>query len=80
MKTVNLNHTIKINNMILLIYWILTTIYGVYWLIKHPSSRHGDDMEHFTLMEVLGHIFPAALLSWIFVPMMILMSIKLKRS
>ena len=26
-----------------LIYWILTTIYGVYWLVKHPSSRHGDD-------------------------------------
>ena len=62
-----------------LIYWTLTTIYGVYWLVKHPSSRHGDDAEHFTLLEVFGHVFPAALLSWIFVPMMILGSIKLKR-
>jgi hypothetical protein len=66
--------------MILLIsYWILTTIYGVYWLIKHPSERHGDDMEHFTLFEVLGHIFPAALLAWVFVPMILLSKIEFKR-
>ena len=64
---------------ILIGYWILTTIYGVYWLIKHPSSRHGDDSEHFTLLEVFGHIVPAALLSWVFVPMMILSKIEFKR-
>jgi hypothetical protein len=62
---------------ILLIYWILTTIYGVYWLIKHPSRF--EDREHFTLMDVLGHVFPAALLSWIFVPMMLLSKIEFKR-
>jgi heme/copper-type cytochrome/quinol oxidase subunit 2 len=62
-----------------LTYWILTTMYGVYWLVKHPSERHGDDMEHFTVMEILGHILPAALLSWMFVPIGILNSIKFKR-
>jgi hypothetical protein len=64
---------------VFLIYWILTTMYGVYWLVKHPSERHGDDMEHFTVMEILGHIFPAALLGWMFVPIGILNSIKFKR-
>jgi heme/copper-type cytochrome/quinol oxidase subunit 2 len=64
---------------ILLIYWILTTIYGVYWLVKHPSERHGDDMEHFTVMEVLGHIFPSMILAPFFVPMMLLNKIEFKR-
>ena len=64
---------------LLLIYWVLTTIYGVYWLIKHPSSRMYEDSEHFTILEVLAHIFPAGLLAWVFVPMMLLHSIKFKR-
>ena len=64
---------------ILISYWVLTTIYGVYWLIKHPSQRHGDDMERFTIMEVLGHIFPSMILAPFFVPMAILHSIKFKR-
>jgi hypothetical protein len=64
---------------LLLIYWVLTTIYGVYWLIKHPSSRHGDDDTHFTLLEVVGHILPAGLLAWVFVPMMLLSKIEFKR-
>ena len=64
---------------LLLIYWVLTTIYGVYWLIKHPSSKTGADPDHFTILEVLGHIFPAGLLAWVFVPMMLLHSIKFKR-
>jgi len=67
-----------INN-ILIGYWILTTIYGVYWLVKHPSSRYGDDNNEFTLLEVLGHVFPAALLSWVFVPIGLLLQIKFKR-
>ena len=65
--------------MILLIYWILTTIYGVYWLVKHPSSRHGDDDDEFTLLEVIAKTVPAALLSWLFVPMFLLHQIKFKR-
>jgi hypothetical protein len=60
-------------------YWVLTTIYGVYWLIKHPSERHGDDMNEFTLFEVFGKIFPSMILAPFFVPMMILESIKFKR-
>jgi len=49
---------------ILLIYWILTTIYGTYWLVKHPSSRHGDDDDEFTLLEVIAKMVPAALIAW----------------
>jgi len=60
-------------------YWILTTIYGVYWLIKHPSERRCDDMEYFTLMDVLGALFPAIILAPVFVPMMLLETIKFKR-
>ena len=64
---------------VLISYWVLTTIYGVYWLVKHPSERHGDDMEQFTIMEVLGHIFPSMMLAPFFVPMMLFESIKFKR-
>ena len=60
-------------------YWIVTVIYGVYWLIKHPSKRNGDDMETFSLMDVLGALFPAIILAPFFVPMAILESIKFKR-
>lgn len=62
-----------------IMYWIATTIYGVYWLVKNPSSRHGDDMEHFTVFEVLAKIFPAMLLAWAFIPMGLLHQIKFKR-
>jgi hypothetical protein len=63
----------------LLIYWILTTIYGVYWLVKHPSSRHGDDNNEFTLLEVIAKIFPSGLIAWAIVPMLLLNQIKFKR-
>ena len=62
-----------------LIYWILTTIYGVYWLVKHPSSKRYEDDDEFTLLEVIAKTVPAALLSWIFVPMLLLHQIKFKR-
>jgi hypothetical protein len=63
--------------LLLLTYWILTTIYGVYWLIKNPSRF--DDKEDFSILDVLGNVFPALLLSWIIIPMFILGSIKFKR-
>jgi hypothetical protein len=62
---------------LLILYWILTTSYGIYWLIKNPSRF--DDQDDFTILEVLGKVFPAALLSWILVPIFILASIKFKR-
>ena len=61
----------------LIIYWIVTTIYGVYWCITNPSILEDD--EYFTVMDVFAYIFPAALVSWIAVPMFILASIKFKR-
>jgi len=64
--------------LLLLTYWILTTAYGVYWLIKHPSV-YDDDHVHFTILDVLANVFPALLLSWIIIPMFILGSIKFKR-
>lgn len=64
---------------ILLIYWILTTIYGVYWLVKYPSERRYDDDEEFTLLEVVAKIVPAALIAWAVVPMLLLNKIKFKR-
>jgi hypothetical protein len=64
---------------ILLIYWILTTIYGVYWLIKHPSDRRYEDDEEFTLLEVVAKIVPAAMIAWAIVPMLLLNKVKFKR-
>ena len=65
--------------MILLIYWILTTIYGTYWLVKHPSDRRCEDENEFTLLEVVAKIVPAGLIAWAIVPMLLLNQIKFKR-
>ena len=65
--------------MILLIYWILTTIYGVYWLVKHPSDRRCEDENEFTLLEVVAKTVPAAMITWAIVPMLLLNKIKFKR-
>jgi len=65
--------------MILLIYWILTTIYGVYWLVKHPSDRRCEDENEFTLLEVVAKTVPAAMIAWAIVPMLLLNKIKFKR-
>ena len=65
--------------MILLIYWILTTIYGVYWLVKHPSDRRCEDENEFTLLEVVAKTVPAAMISWAIVPMLLLNKVKFKR-
>jgi len=64
---------------ILLIYWILTTIYGTYWLIKHPSDRRYEDDDEFTLLEVVAKTVPAAIIAWVVVPMMLLNKVKFKR-
>jgi len=64
---------------ILLIYWILTTIYGTYWLVKHPSDRRYEDDDEFTLLEVIAKTVPAALIAWAIVPMLLLNKVKFKR-
>ena len=64
---------------ILLIYWLLTTIYGVYWLIKYPSDRRYEDDNEFTLFEVIVYVFPSMILAPFFVPMLLLHKVKFKR-
>ena len=64
---------------ILLLYWILTTIYGVYWLVKHPSDRRCEDENEFTLLEVVAKTVPAAMIAWAIVPMLLLNKVKFKR-
>jgi len=64
---------------LLLIYWILTTIYGTYWLVKHPSDRRYEDDNEFTLLEVIAKMVPAGLIAWAVVPMMLLHKVKFKR-
>ena len=67
---------------VVLTYWMATTAYGVYWLIKNPASRFASDThdEYVSLLEILAKTFPAALLSWLFVPMLLLSKIRFKRS
>lgn len=64
---------------ILLTYWILTTIYGTYWLVKHPSDRRYEDDNEFTLLEVVAKILPAAMIAWAIVPMLLMNKVKFKR-
>ena len=65
-----------------LTYWIATTAYGVYWLIKNPASRFASDThdEYVSLLEILAKTFPAALLAWMFVPIVLMSKIRFKRS
>jgi hypothetical protein len=64
---------------LLLIYWILTTIYGTYWLVKHPSDRRYEADDEFTLLEVVAKTVPAAMIAWAIVPMLLLNKVKFKR-
>jgi hypothetical protein len=64
---------------IILIYWLVTTIYGTYWLVKNPSARLGEDNQYVTLLEILGKAFLASVLAWVIAPMMLLATIKFKR-
>lgn len=64
---------------LLLIYWILTTMYGTYWLIKNPSDRRYEDDNEFTLLEVVAKTVPAAMIAWAIVPMLLLNKVKFKR-
>ena len=65
-----------------LTYWIATTAYGVYWLIKNPASRFASDThdEYVSLLEILAKTFISALLSWVFVPIVLMSKIRFKRS
>jgi heme/copper-type cytochrome/quinol oxidase subunit 2 len=65
--------------LLLVIYWIATTIYGTYWLVKNPSDRRYEDNEYVTLLEVIAKLFPAMLIAWLAVPMFLLHQIKFKR-
>ena len=66
---------------IFIIYWIATTIYGAMWLVKNPSSKFASDDhgEYFTLLEFIAKLFPAMLIAWAVMPMMLLNKIKFKR-
>jgi len=64
---------------LLLIYWISTTIAGVYFLIKNPDNRIYQEDDQFSLLEVIVYIFPCACLAWAVVPMVLLHKIKFKR-
>jgi hypothetical protein len=59
-------------------YWIVTTIITIGWFIKQPIGGL-EDKDHFTLFDVFGNLFPAVLLGWVMVPVMILSLIKFKR-
>lgn len=65
--------------LILFSYWVLTTILGVYWLVKHPSDRRYEDSEYITLLEIIAHIVPCALIAWLVAPMILLNKVKFKR-
>jgi hypothetical protein len=61
-----------------LIYWLLTTIAGVYLIIKTPPNRKYQDYE-FSLLDVMACIFPCACIAWAVVPMVLLHKVKFKR-
>jgi len=64
---------------VILIYWLVTTIYATYWLVKNPSNRMYEDEEYVTLMEIIAKFCMCALLGPFFVPIALLSAIRFKR-
>ncbi len=62
---------------LLIIYWITTTICGVYWLIKNPNRN--EDPKEFSLFEIIAKIFPSMIAAPFLVPIYLLSLIKFKR-
>jgi len=62
---------------ILIIYWVVTSIYGAYYIAKTPTKI--DAKEEFSLFDVASNIFPAMFISPFAVPLCLLNSIKLKK-
>jgi len=64
---------------LLITYWSLTTVIGMYWMIKNPTNRMYQEDDEFSLLELVAVIFPCALIAWAMVPMMLMHKIKFKR-
>jgi hypothetical protein len=62
---------------LLIIYWIASTILGVYYLIKNPGKFESKD--EFTLADVLGSILPSIIIAPFILPLWLLSLIKFKR-
>ena len=62
---------------LLIIYWVISTICGVYYFIKNPRSF--EDKDEFTLGDVLGYIFPAMIIVPFAMPLYLSTLIKFKR-
>lgn len=62
---------------LLIIYWIASTILGVYYLIKHPGRF--EDKDEFTLADILGSILPSIIIAPFILPLWLLSLIKFKR-
>lgn len=64
---------------VLAIYWLSTTLYATYWLIKNPSNRTYEDPEYVSLLEILAKFFMSAILGPFFVPIALLNTVRFKR-
>lgn len=66
---------------LLLIYWIATTIGGAIYLAKtrfnHWETEEPD--EHYTLLDIVGNIFPALIFGWLMFPAYLMTCIKFKK-
>lgn len=64
---------------LLITYWLITTVIGMYWLLKNPTNRMYQEDDTFSLLELVAVIFPCGLIAWAMVPMMLMHKIKFKR-
>ena len=61
---------------ILLLYWIATTMIGTWWQIKNPSLWEDEDAN---ILEIVVKFGLSAIFAWCFVPIFLMLSIKIKR-
>jgi len=62
---------------LLIIYWIASTIYGVYWISKNP--RQVEDKEYYTLLDLIAYLLPAMIIAPFAIPLYLSSLIKFKR-
>ena len=62
---------------ILIIYWIASTIYGVYWISKKLGKL--ENKEYYTLLDLIAYLLASMLITPFALPIYLFNSIKFKR-
>ena len=65
-----------VGEIILMVYVALSSTLGAWWLASNSLQAKGKKI---SLMDILGNVLPAVMFSWLFVPMLLLDKVKVRK-